>query len=70
MKEINAAYEQITKERSGRASGSSGSDGVHGSYGQGYGGYRATAGMGAPRATAVQSSVLQQVRIAINDRRS
>ena len=53
MKEINAAYEQITKERSGgnRPGGS-------GSYG-GYGGYQQQYYGGG------QSSVLQQVRIAI-----
>lgn len=53
MKEINAAYEQITKERSGgnRPGGS-------GSYG-GYGGYQQQYYGGG------QSSVLQPVRIAI-----
>ena len=53
MKEINAAYEQTTKERSGgnRPGGS-------GSYG-GYGGYQQQYYGGG------QSSVLQQVRIAI-----
>ena len=57
MKEINAAYEQITKERSSgrRAGGGSSSYGGGASYG-GYGGSRSYSG---------QSSVLQQVRIAI-----
>jgi len=56
MKEINAAYEEITKERSGQGSGSS-------SYGYGYG------GSGTAQQTwntQSSSSVLQQVRIAIN----
>ena len=45
MKEINAAYEQITKERSGRSSASSGGSTGYGSsydgsgYGSSYGGY-------------------------------
>ncbi len=52
MKEINAAYEQITKERSGgNRPGSSGGYGGYGGYQQQYYGG--------------QSSVLQQVRIAI-----
>ena len=58
MKEINAAYEQITKERSG-GGGRSGSG--YGGYGYGYGGgqqYRSS-GSGA-------SSVLQQARMAVN----
>ena len=66
MKEINAAYEQITKERSGRSgsnsyghgsSGSYGSSGGYG-YGGGYGSYQGYSGRSS-------SSVLQQVRIAI-----
>ena len=53
MKEINAAYEQITKERaSGRRTG-----GAYGGGSYGYGGYQSYSG---------QSSVLQQARIAIN----
>ncbi|MBE6995682.1 MAG: tetratricopeptide repeat protein [Ruminococcaceae bacterium] len=54
MKDINAAYEQITKMRSGgRATGGTGP--AHsGAYGGYYGGYSASG-----------SSVLQQVRIAI-----
>lgn len=59
MKEINAAYEQITKERSG---GGNRSGGGYGGYGYGYGGagqqYRQTSSSG--------SSVLQQVRMAVN----
>ena len=58
MKEINAAYEQITKERSG---GGGRSGGGYGGYGYGYGGgqqYRSS-GSGA-------SSVLQQARMAVN----
>lgn len=62
MKEINAAYEQITKERSGRASGSSAYGGAsYGgsySYGYGYGGTQSQSYGG--------SSVFQQVRLAIN----
>ena len=59
MKEINAAYEQITKERGGgRSSGSAGgSPPPYGGYGYGYGGgYESRS----------SSSVLQQVRMAIN----
>ena len=53
MKEINAAYEQITKERStGNSSRQSGA------YGGGYQSYRTQSASG--------SSVLQQARIAIN----
>ena len=57
MKEINAAYEQITKERSGRGSTS--------------GGYRQSTygGLRQPRATA-GGTVLQQVRIRHSDRGS
>ena len=58
MKEINAAYEQITKERSG---GGGRSGGSYGGYGYGYGGgqqYRSS-GSGA-------SSVLQHARMAVN----
>ncbi|MEG0779894.1 MAG: J domain-containing protein [Oscillospiraceae bacterium] len=54
MKEINAAYEQITKDRSGR----SGSSSPYGSYGGG-----ATASQ--TWSTASGSSAFQQVRIAI-----
>lgn len=62
MKEINAAYEQITKQRSGRgASGTGGNP--YGAYGYGPGG-------GARQTWSNQSSsgssVLQQVRMAIN----
>ena len=63
MKEINAAYEQITKERSSgrRAGGGSSYYGGGASYG-GYGGYQ---GYGGSRSYSGQSSVLQQARIAI-----
>ena len=58
MKEINAAYEQITKERSSGGRGGSSSYGgssYRGSYGGGsYSGYQS------------RSSVLQQARMAIN----
>ena len=57
MKEINAAYEQITKERaSGRRTGGAG--GAYGGGSYGYGGYQSYG--------SSQSSVLQQARIAIN----
>ncbi|WP_298030577.1 DnaJ domain-containing protein [uncultured Dysosmobacter sp.] len=55
MKEINAAYEQINKQRSGGHSGASGASGGYGGYG---GAYRQQYGQSS-------SSVLQQVRIAI-----
>ena len=66
MKEINAAYEQITKERaSGRRSGGSAYGGAsYGGYGGGYGSYQ---GYGSSsQSYSGQSSVLQQARIAIN----
>ena len=56
MKEINAAYEQIQKERSGR-----GSAAATGGYGYG-GGYRQQ----YSSQSSSGSSVLQQVRLAIN----
>lgn len=60
MKEINAAYEQITKERaSDRRTGGAG--GAYGGGSYGYGGYQSYGGYGSS-----QSSVLQQARIAIN----
>ena len=60
MKEINAAYEQITKERSGQTSGTYA--GASQSYGYGYGyGY----GQNWQQSSS-GSSALQQVRIAIN----
>ena len=74
MKEINAAYEQITKERSGRSSASSGGSTGYGSsyggsgYGSSYGGYGGTGygGYGQQYGrSASGSSVLDQVRIAI-----
>ena len=53
MKEINAAYEQITRER-GKGGGSSSTSSA--GYGGSYGGY----------AGSSSSSVLQQVRVAIS----
>ena len=64
MKEINAAYEQITKERaSGKRGSSGGTCSGYGGYGgyQGYGGYSYS----GSRSYSGQSSVLQQARIAI-----
>lgn len=56
MKEINAAYEQITKERSGG-----------GRTGGGYGGYGSGGGQQYYRPSGSSaSSVLQQARMAIN----
>lgn len=66
MKEINAAYEEITKMRSGSKSGG-GSYG--GGYGSAYGGYRGGSSGGYQQysgQSASGSSVLQQVRAAIN----
>jgi len=56
MKEINAAYEEITRRRAGGSSGG----GYHAGYGQPSGGYRSYSGY-----SSSGSSVLQQVRIAI-----
>lgn len=65
MKEINAAYEQITKERaSGRRTGGAG--GAYGGGSYGYGGYQSYSGYGSSQSYSGQSSVLQQARIAIN----
>ena len=61
MKDINAAYEQITKMRSGAKSGGYSSAGTSGSY-SGYGGYQQQ----YSSQSSSGSSVLQQVRIAIN----
>ena len=61
MKDINAAYEQITKMRSGAKSGGHSSAGTSGSY-SGYGGYQQQYSSQGSSG----SSVLQQVRIAIN----
>ena len=61
MKDINAAYEQITKMRSGAKSGGYSSAGTSGSY-SGYGGYQPQ----YSSQSSSGSSVLQQVRIAIN----
>ena len=65
MKEINAAYEQITKERaSGRRTGGAG--GAYGGGSYGYGGYQSYGGYGSSQSYSGQSSVLQQARNAIN----
>ena len=62
MKEINAAYEQITKERaSGRRGGSAYGGSAYG--GSSYGGYGS---YGGSQSYSGQASVLQQARIAIN----
>ena len=61
MKDINAAYEQITKMRSGAKGGGDSSAGTSGSY-SGYGGYQQQ----YSSQSSSGSSVLQQVRIAIN----
>ena len=71
MKEINAAYEQITKERSSRSSGSASAYGSSGGYGSGSSGYGGYGGYGGYQQryggqSASGSSVLQQVRIAIS----
>ena len=58
MKDINAAYEQITRERSGRGSGSYGS-----AYGSGGTAYQRQQYCSQ---SSSGSSVLQQVRLAIN----
>ena len=67
MKDINAAYEQITKERASgkRGSGSGGASYGASGYG-GYGGYQGYGGYGGSQSYSGQSSVLQQARIAIN----
>ena len=61
MKDINAAYEQITKMRSSAKSGGYSTAGGSGSY-SGYGGYQQQ----YSSQSSSGSSVLQQVRIAIN----
>ena len=61
MKDINAAYEQITKMRGGAKGGGYSSTGSSGSYG-GYSGYQQQ----YSSQSSSGSSVLQQVRIAIN----
>lgn len=55
MKEINAAYEEITKQRGGGHTSSAGGYGYGGAYQRQY-----------SQQSASGSSVLQQVRIAIN----
>ena len=64
MKEINAAYEEVSKRRgSGRSSGASRPSSGYGGYSGGYGyGY----GAGGSAQQSSQSSVLQQVRMAVN----
>ena len=62
MKEINAAYEQINKMRSG--GGRTNPAGSYGSYG-GYG-YQRSSGYQTQGQSSSGSSVLQQVRMAIN----
>ena len=59
MKDINAAYEQIARERSGRGSGNS----SYGSYGSGGTAYQRQQ---YSSQSSTGSSVLQQVRMAIN----
>ena len=70
MKEINAAYEQITKERAAGKRPGGGSDGAYGGGSYGYGGYGSYGGYqgysGGSQSYSGQSSVLQQARIAIN----
>lgn len=62
MKEINAAYEEVTKRRGNSRSGSAGNPGGYSGYSGGYGyGYG-----GGSTARQSGSSVLQQVRMAIN----
>ena len=60
MKEINAAYEEITKQRAGGRSGSGG----YGASG-GYGGYQSYGQQSYGQQSYGGSSVLAQVRIAI-----
>ena len=63
MKEINAAYEEINKRRSGRGSSAGSGSSYGGYYGDnrsGTGGYYQRSGYSG------SSSVLQQVRLAIN----
>lgn len=64
MKEINAAYEEINKRRSGAYTTSPGSAGRSG-YGS-YGGYGGTGYRQYSNQSSSGSSVLQQVRMAIN----
>ena len=71
MKEINAAYEQITKERaSGKRSGGGSAYGGSSYGGSSYGGYGGYGGgyqgYGSSQSYNGQASVLQQARIAIN----
>ena len=70
MKEINAAYEEINKRRSGGSnpgySGSRGTQSGYGGYGYGYGGYSSQNRQQYSSQSSSGSSVLQQVRVAIN----
>ena len=63
MKDINAAYEQITRERSGRGGGGSYSGNSYGSYGSDGTAYQRQQ---YSSQSSTGSSVLQQVRMAIN----
>ena len=65
MKEINAAYEQVQKSRSTRGDRGAGSAASNGSYGGGYGSHTGTGYGGYGAGYGQSSSVLQQVRIAI-----
>ena len=70
MKEINAAYEEINKRRSGGSSnsgysGSRSTQSGYGGYGYGYGGYSQSHQQYSSQSSS-GSSVLQQVRMAIN----
>lgn len=61
MKEINAAYEEINKERSGRGTPNSSASSTYGYGGSAYGSYQQQ-----QQRYSGSSSVLQQVRIAIS----
>ena len=65
MKEINAAYEEINKRRSGGGSVNRGTQNSYSGYGYGYGGYSQNRQQYSNQSSS-GSSVLQQVRMAIN----
>ena len=65
MKEINAAYEEINKRRSGGGSVNRGAQSSYSGYGYGYGGYSQNRQQYSNQSSS-GSSVLQQVRMAIN----
>ena len=65
MKEINAAYEEINKRRSGGGSVNRGTQSSYSGYGYGYGGYSQNRQQYSNQSSS-GSSVLQQVRMAIN----